>query len=158
MTDSQTSSTAKTIRDKLRREIKRVRLSPEQVSEIAFRKAAITVLPEQIRAFVRGTLKSHEAPEWHQLLSILSAMPDAPKSSGPSLRYVPITDEMTRELKAELARTGVRISTIVTLKPPKLENLSAMKISAWKTRRIRKAHPDEWEFVISTLRTLPDKR
>ncbi|MEW7986973.1 MAG: hypothetical protein AB2765_07905 [Candidatus Thiodiazotropha endolucinida] len=156
---------ANQIRDQLRQEIRRTRLSPEQLSQLLSEHAGITLLPEQIRKAIRKNSKAIATPEWRKVLAALKGLPDAPKAtrglSGYNTSekgYIEITREMARHLSAEIERTGANISLIVAQKPPEMMTLTKNRISTWKTGRIRKANPDEWGYVISTLNAMPDQK
>lgn len=153
------------LRNQFRQEMRRTRLSPEQLSQILYKRAGISLTSEQIRRFARSGSKSVQESEWSKALSVICALPDAPKATRgltgyntSEKGYIEITHEMARYLSAEIERTGANISLIVAQKPPDMMTLSKNRISTWKTGRIRKANPDEWEYVISTLSAMSDQQ
>ena len=150
-------------REQLRREIKRTRLSPEQVAELVERKTEAFISPELIRALVSGTSKTIQASQRDVLSSVLASVPDAPKSTRGLTNYntseegyLEITESMAYLLRAEIERTGANITLIVARKPVELMTLSKNRVSCWKTRRIKKANPKEWAYVMDSLKALPD--
>jgi len=71
---------------------------------------------------------------------------------------IPITDEMRELLNSEIERTGACLQTLVRLRPESANKLKGPKISFWRYGRTKKANVLEWEYVISALCSLPDKR
>lgn len=162
MTGEQTSK-SNVIRNQLHQEMRRTRLSPEQLSQTLYNKAGIKLSPEQIRRFVRSHSKSATEPVWAEVLTILSSLPDAPKATRgltdyntSEKGYIEITGEMARHLSAEIERISANISLIVAQKPPEMMTLTKNRVSCWKTGRIKKANPDEWNYVTDALSAMPD--
>ncbi|GER05191.1 hypothetical protein JCM17846_28730 [Iodidimonas nitroreducens] len=75
----------------------------------------------------------------------------------PVKNYVPITDEMRAELCAEFDRTGAGPASLFRGRPASLNGLTEIKISHWRTGRVKRADPTEWAYVADALKSLPSK-
>ena len=75
----------------------------------------------------------------------------------PRKKYIEISPDMLKELRAELERTNAKPAAIFRARPPSLRGLTEIKISHWRTGRVKRADPTEWAYVMKFLRSLPDK-
>ncbi len=78
------------------------------------------------------------------------------KVEHPLSPYRPITKAQLSAIKSELARTGIRYTTLITMIPPKFSSLSSQMIINWLSGRIKTARPEYIRCVIDTLRKIPD--
>ncbi|MCU7805669.1 MAG: hypothetical protein KZQ96_20985 [Candidatus Thiodiazotropha sp. (ex Lucinoma borealis)] len=150
------------IKDQLQQEMRRTRLSPEQLSGLLASKASLDVSPEKIRSAIRKNTKRFAADEWREVVAFLSTLPNAPRTTGKSIGmqenglrhgYIPITDQYLHELREEIARTNADINALVR----DHETLTPAKVTSWKTRRVNTAPEEEWNYLLARLQALPDK-
>jgi len=75
----------------------------------------------------------------------------------PRKTYIPISDDMLVELLAEFDRTGARPASLFRGRPASLSGLTEIKISHWRTGRVKRADPAEWAYVMDALKSLPTR-
>ena len=113
----------------------------------------------KIENWIRGSSKTASIAEFEYVLEKYRSLPPAPpevKQLRPN--RIVVSDEMLAALKHEFERTGASATHLIRIRPPHLHDLTAMKISAWRTRRIKQVYEGHWTYVLETLKNLPDRR
>lgn len=149
--------------------LERARLQPLGLDEILRKQIGHEYVLNYIDAICKGKLKSISAETWTKIQKIVSALPDAPQTTGsygshdkPEKRrmgYILLTKEMSHELDTEFERVGRTYKSIVSRCPTEFKRFyKTANLSLWRNGGNESVYEDAWNALLATLRSLPDKQ
>lgn len=104
-----------------------------------------------IRSWRNGNALSADEIIWNRVISAYAELPD--KDGAPKIK---ITDAKRKELLSEFERTAIGSDKILKLgSPPK--TLTSQKIKTWRSGRTKTAIVSEWNWVMRTYKSQPDR-
>jgi len=149
--------------------LERARLQPLGLDEILRKQIGHEYVLNYIDVICKGKLKAIPVETWKKIQKIVSALPDAPQTTGscgshakPKNRrmgYIPLTKEMSQELDTEFERVGLNYKSIVGRCPQEFKKFyKTANISKWRQGGAKSVDKGAWNALLATLRRLPDKQ
>ena len=156
-------------RARLRREFKRTGMTAIRLMSGA-RDAPVGLTSSHINRWMSGFLAQAFGDHLDYVLQYLASLPDNAGRTAPDgkelakrgrpfptgVTRIAVTEEMSKQLRAELARTNIDHATLLD----KIENipagLSARIIRGWLYRDVKTTNENHWTSVIEYLRQQPD--
>jgi len=142
----------------LNQELERTGLSSMAVRYRVLERVGIEIDALLIRQLAAGKKSHLPQGAWNALIETLASLPDKPPGTREHRKRVTLTDEMKAELERQIERTAYGPTEIAKRMAGIAPNLTAAKISNWRTGRRKTACPDEWQAMMDFLESYPRGR
>lgn len=140
---------------KLKRELDRTGLSSMAVRYRVLERSGIEIDALLIRQLAAGKKFQLPLEAWDALIETLASLPNKAPGTREHRKRVPLTAKMKAELEQEIERTSYGPAEIAKRLQPIAPNLTAAKISNWRTGRRKTTCPDEWQAMMDFLASYP---
>ena len=139
----------------LKRELDRTGLSSMAVRYRVLERTGIEIDALLIRQLAPGKKSQLAVEAWNALMGTLVSLPDKAPGTREHRKRVTLTTEMKAKLERQIERTACGPTEIAKRMAGIAPNLTAVKISNWRTGRRKTACPDEWQAMMDFLESHP---
>ncbi|MCD1624032.1 hypothetical protein [Citromicrobium bathyomarinum] len=139
----------------LSQELERTGLSSMGVRYRVLERTGIEIDALLIRQLAAGKKAQLLKEAWNALIATLASLPDKAPGTREHRKRVTLTEEMKAELERQIERTAYGPTEIAKRMAGIAPNLTAVKISNWRTGRRKTACPDEWKAMMDFLESYP---
>ena len=141
----------------LNRELDRKGLSSMAARYRVLERAGIQIDALLIRQLAAGKKSQLPQRAWNALIETLASLPDKAPGTREHRKRVLLAAAMKAELEQKIDRTAYGPTEIAKRMAGIAPNLTAVKISNWRTGRRKTACPDEWQAMMDFLGSYPRK-